>query len=152
MLVQKLKMVSLLISFVCIGFWASAQKVAQSANTDPNWSKPYPPFQIAGNLYYVGTFDLACYLIVTPQGNILINTGLADSAPIIKANIEDLGFSFADIKILLTTQAHFDHMGAMAAIKKMTGAKMMIDAGDAGVMADGGRSDYALGGKESVIT
>ncbi len=138
-----------MISFLCLGFWASAQKVVQPANTDPEWSKPYPPFRIAGNLYYVGTYDLACYLIVTPQGNILINTGLADSAPMIKANIEALGFKFADIKILLNTQAHYDHMGAMAAIKRMTGAKMMIDEGDAGVVADGGRSDYSTGGNES---
>ncbi|MBB6111790.1 metallo-beta-lactamase class B [Mucilaginibacter lappiensis] len=126
-----------------------AQKVVQPASTDPNWSKPYPPFQIAGNLYYVGTYDLACYLITTPQGNILINTGLEDSAPVIKSNMEALGFKFKDIKILLTTQAHFDHMGAMAAIKKMTGAKMMVDAGDVGVVTDGGRSDYSLSGDVS---
>jgi len=124
-------------------------KKIQPANTDPDWSKPYPPFQIAGNLYYVGTYDLACYFITTPQGNILINTGLADSAPVIKANIEALGFKFKDIKILLTTQAHFDHMGAMAAIKKMTGAKMMVDAGDVGVVTDGGRSDYSVGSNTS---
>jgi metallo-beta-lactamase class B len=147
--VQKLKRVSLLISFLCLGFGAYAQKVMQPANTNPDWSKPYPPFQIAGNLYYVGTYDLACYFITTPKGSILINTGLADSAPVIKANIEALGFKFADIKILLTTQAHFDHMGAMAAIKKQTGAKMMVDAGDAGVVTDGGRSDYSVGGSTS---
>ncbi|HTE01057.1 MAG TPA: subclass B3 metallo-beta-lactamase [Mucilaginibacter sp.] len=149
MLVKKLKRIGLLISFLCLSFWVSAQKVVPPANTNPEWSKPYPPFQIAGNLYYVGTYDLACYLIVTPKGNILINTGLSDSAPMIRSNIEALGFKFADIKILLTTQAHFDHMGAMAAIKKLTGAKMMVDEGDAGVVADGGRSDYALGGNES---
>jgi metallo-beta-lactamase class B len=67
----------------------------------------------------------------------------------IKANIESLGFKFKDIRILLTNQAHFDHMGAMAAIKKLTGAKMMVDEGDAGVVTDGGKSDYAMGGDES---
>jgi metallo-beta-lactamase class B len=149
MLTKKIKRISLLISFLCLSFGASAQKVVQPVNTDPEWSKPYPPFKIAGNLYYVGTYDLACYLIVTSKGNILINTGLIDSAPMIKANIETLGFKFADIKILLTTQAHFDHMGAMAAVKKTTGAKMMVDEGDAGVVTDGGRSDYSLGGNES---
>ena len=82
------------------------------------WTAPYQPFRIAGNLYYVGTYDLACYLITTPKGNILINTGLAASAAQIKTNIETLGFRLADTKILLTTQAHYDHMGAMAAIKK----------------------------------
>jgi metallo-beta-lactamase class B len=120
-----------------------------STSMHPEWSRPFPSFRIAGNLYYVGTYDLACYLIVTPKGNILINTGLAASAPIIKANIEALGFRLVDTRILLNTQAHFDHMGAMSAIKKMTGAKLMIDAGDAEVAADGGRSDYSLGGIES---
>lgn len=146
MIVQQFKRISLVISLVCVGWGVFAQKVVQPAITDPNWSKPYPPFQIAGNLYYVGTYDLACYLITTSQGNILINTGIADSEPVIKANIEALGFKFKDIRILLTTQAHFDHMGAMAAIKRMTGAKMMVDAGDVGVVTDGGRSDYALSG------
>jgi metallo-beta-lactamase class B len=124
---------------------AHAQKVYEPDLNKPEWSAAYQPFRIAGNLYYVGTYDLASYLITTSRGNILINTGLAASAPMIKANIEALGFKFADTKILLTNQAHFDHMGAMAAIKKMTGAKMMIDAGDSAVVTDGGTSDYALG-------
>ncbi|HEV7229905.1 MAG TPA: subclass B3 metallo-beta-lactamase [Bacteroidia bacterium] len=129
--------------------FASAQKVQEPQNTNPDWSKPYKPFRIAGNLYYVGTYDLACYLIVSPAGNILINTGLASSAARIQENIESLGFKFKDLKILLTTQAHFDHMGAMAQIKKLTGAKMMVDEKDSAVVADGGSSDYALGGKGS---
>ena len=115
------------------------------------WSKPYQPFRIAGNLYYVGTYDLACYLITTSKGNILINTGLASSAAQIKNNIERLGFKFRDTKILLTTQAHYDHMGAMAAIKKQTGAQLMVDEKDAAVLVDGGSSDYALGGKGSTF-
>ncbi len=124
---------------------AHAQQVHEPNLNKPEWSAAYQPFRIAGNLYYVGTYDLASYLITTSKGNILINTGLAASAPMIKANIEALGFKLADTKILLTTQAHFDHMGAMAAIKKMTGAKMMVDAGDSAVLNDGGRSDYAMG-------
>lgn len=124
-----------------------AQQVHQPTVTNADWSKSYPPFRIAGNLYYVGTYDLACYLITTPKGNILINTGLASSAAQIKKNIRTLGFNLYDTKILLTTQAHYDHLGAMAALKKITGAKMMIDAADAPVLADGGASDYALGSK-----
>lgn len=127
----------------------SAQNVSEPQNTPSEWSKPYKPFRIAGNLYYVGTFDLGCYLITTPEGSILINTGLTASAPLIKANIETLGFKFNDIKILLTTQAHYDHVGAMATIKKITGAKMMVNEKDQEVMEDGGRSDYALGGDTS---
>ena len=146
-----MKKVLLFISLLCASGLAQAQKVVEpNTSKHPEWSKPYPPFQIAGNLYYVGTYDLGCYLIVTPKGNILINTGLAASAPLIKKSVETLGFKFSDIKILLTTQAHFDHMGAMATVKKMTGAKLMVDAGDAQVLSDGGRSDYAMGGTVSV--
>lgn len=125
-------------------FAVKAQKVTEPRTTE-EWTKAYQPFRIAGNLYYVGTYDLACYLITTTKGNILINTGLASSATQIKNNIEALGFKFADTKILLTTQAHYDHMGAMAAIKKSTGAQLMVDEKDSDVLATGGSSDYALG-------
>lgn len=130
---------------------SSAQTVKEPTSIPKDWAKPYQPFRIAGNLYYVGTYDLACYLITTSKGNILINTGLAASATLIKNNIKKLGFRFADTKILLTTQAHYDHMGAMAAIKKMTGAQLMVDEKDAGVLKDGGSSDYALGDKGSTF-
>ncbi len=124
-----------------------AQKVNEPKDVPADWSKAYQPFRIAGNLFYVGTYDLACYLITTPQGHILINTGLANSADLIKNSIETLGYTFGDIKILLTTQAHYDHMGAMAKIKKQTGARFMVDEQDAQVAADGGQSDYAFGRK-----
>jgi metallo-beta-lactamase class B len=130
---------------------AAAQKVQEPVITNTEWSKPYQPFRVAGNLYYVGTYDLACYLITTPKGNILINTGLANSDQQIKNNIEQLGFKFADIKILLTTQAHYDHLGAMAAIKKSTGAQLMVDEKDAASVSDGGNSDYAFGGNGSTF-
>jgi len=128
---------------------AQGQKVKEPEKKPAEWSKPYQPFQIAGNLYYVGTYDLACYLIVTSEGNILINTGLANSASQIKKNIKTLGFKLKDTRILLTTQAHYDHVGAMADIKKATGAKLMVNEKDAIVMADGGKSDYAFGGSVS---
>lgn len=128
-----------------IHFDASAQKINEPQDVSPQWSQPYQPFRIVGNLYYVGTYDLACYLIVTPEGNILINTGLAASASIIKKNIETLGFKVADTKILLTTQAHYDHVAAMAAIKRETGASMWADEKDVAALEDGGISDYELG-------
>lgn len=147
MLRNLLRITFLLTGLSFVGVSAIAQQLKEPQNSASiAWSKPYPPFQIAGNLYYVGTYDLACYLINTTAGNILINTGLAASAPMIKANIERLGFKFADIKILLNTQAHYDHMGAMAEIKRITGAKFMVDQKDKKVAEDGGRSDYALGG------
>lgn len=140
-----MKKILLILFLLSTHIFANAQKVYEpDTHKHPEWSKPFPPFRIAGNLYYVGTTDLACYLIVTPKGNILINTGLASSQPLIKKSIETLGFKLTDTKILLTTQAHFDHLGAMAAIKQLTGAKMMVNEGDAAVVADGGRSDYEL--------
>jgi metallo-beta-lactamase class B len=123
-----------------------AQKLRPLPNNRKEWSDSCEPFRIAGNLYYVGTYDLGCYLITTQKGHILINTGLAESVPMIKKNIEQVGFKFSDIKILLTTQAHFDHVAGMAEIKKRTGAKMMVDEKDANVLADGGASDYYMGG------
>jgi metallo-beta-lactamase class B len=128
-----------------MSFQTFAQKVNEPQNVNAQWSQPHQPFRIVGNVYYVGTYDLASYLIVTSEGNILINTGLAASVSMIKENIETLGFRFADTKILLTTQAHYDHVGAMAAIKKLTGAKMMADDKDVEVLTDGGSSDYELG-------
>jgi metallo-beta-lactamase class B len=122
-----------------------AQKINEPQHVSTQWSQPYQPFRIVGNVYYVGTYDLACYLITTSEGNILINTGLAASASIIKNNIEELGFKVTDTKILLTTQAHYDHVGAFAEIQKLTGANMLANAKDAKVLADGGSSDFELG-------
>lgn len=141
-----LKRQLLLTCFLSVSIFSYAQKVSEPKSNNPDWAKPYQPFQIAGNLYYVGTAELTSFLIVTDQGNILINTGLASSGAMIKANIEALGFKLSDVKILLNTQAHYDHLGAMAEIKKETGAKLMIDAADAGVVEDGGKSDYLMGG------
>lgn len=124
----------------------SAQTSSSNPFSTPEWTQPYEPFRVAGNLYYVGTRDLACYLIVTSEGNILINTGLAGSVPMIRKNIEALGFQYNDIRILLTTQAHFDHVEGMAEIREATGAKMLVHESDSQVMADGGKSDFLFAG------
>ncbi|MGN8054860.1 PEDO-2 family subclass B3 metallo-beta-lactamase [Pedobacter sp. 22163] len=139
-----MKKIFLLVLLSCslLGF---AQTVTEPANNPKEWSQATAPFRIAGNLYYVGTYDLASYLIVTEKGNILINTGLANSLPIIKENIKTLGFDYKSIKILLLTQAHFDHLGAMAEIKKETGAKLYVDEKDADALETGGKLDYELG-------
>ena len=138
---KKLTILFLLI----ISFFGNAQTVTEPKNNPEKWSQSYEPFRIVGNLYYVGTYDLASYLIVTNKGNILINTGLADSYPQIKANIEKLGFKYKDTKILTLTQAHFDHMGAMADIKAGTGAKLYVDEAELAELKSGGKSDYELG-------
>src|SRR3978361_1742983 len=97
---NSLKIILLVISLLSDSLFLNAQKIAKPA-TPENWSQDYQPFRVVGNLYYVGTYDLACYLITTPKGNILINTGLAASQQTIKASIETLGFKFADITMLL---------------------------------------------------
>nr|WP_315424235.1 PEDO-2 family subclass B3 metallo-beta-lactamase [uncultured Pedobacter sp.] len=139
-----MKKIFLLLLFSC-SMLCYAQTITEPANNPKEWSQATEPFRIAGNLYYVGTYDLASYLIVTEKGNILINTGLANSLSIIKENIKALGFDYKSIKILLLTQAHFDHLGAMAEIKKETGAKLYVDEKDADVLETGGKSDYELG-------
>ncbi len=104
-----------------------------------------PPFQIADNLYYVGSRDLAAYLITTPAGNILINANLEVSPPQIRASVEKLGFSWRDTKILLNGQAHFDHMAGAAEVLRETHARNMVMDGDAEVVRSGGRKDFAFG-------
>lgn len=103
---------------------------------------PFPPFQIAGNLYYVGTDDLASYLIVTPKGNILINSDLEENVPMIKENIKKLGFKFSDTKILLISHAHFDHAAGSKLIKQETNAKYMVMDADVPLVLSGGKSDF----------
>ncbi len=103
-----------------------AQTVTVQLKPQEHYVRPFPPFRIVGNLYYVGTYDLAVYLITTPQGHMLVNTGINDSAPAIKANVEEMGFKFADIKLLLATHGHWDHVGAFAEIKRMTGAPLLL--------------------------
>jgi metallo-beta-lactamase class B len=118
-----------------------ATAICALAQPNPDWTRPFPAHRVIGNLYYVGTYDLACFLITTPKGNILINTGVGGSAPMIQSSIESLGFKLKDTKILLTTQAHYDHVAAIAEMKRLTGAKLLATDGDAPVLEDGGESD-----------
>jgi metallo-beta-lactamase class B len=90
------------------------------------FNKPFPAFKVIGNVYYVGTDDLGSFLITTPEGNILINSDFEDTVPQIRASVEKLGFKFTDIKILLGSHAHGDHMEGDARVKEMTGAQVMV--------------------------
>ena len=94
------------------------QRHAASANASvpPDWVNPFPPHRVMGNLYYVGSEGLASYLVTTPDGNILINSSLEQSVPLIQASIEKLGFKFSDTKILLISHAHWDHCAGSAKI------------------------------------
>ena len=129
----------------CLVLVAAAPVAAQNEA----WTRPFPGHRVIGNLYAVGTYDLAVFLITSDDGHILINTGLEDSTPLIRANIESLGFRLEDVKILLQMQAHWDHTAALAEIKEITGAEMWATAADAPVLEDGGFSDPHFGGRES---
>jgi metallo-beta-lactamase class B len=120
--------------------------IGAMAQPNPDWIKPFPAHRIIGNLYYVGTYDLACYYITTPEGNILINTGVDSSFPTIKASVESLGFKLEDTKILLVTHAHYDHVAAMAEMKRFTHARFLASEPEVALLEDGGKSDYVLVG------
>jgi len=114
------------------GLWAQS----------PEWTEPFPAHKIADNLYYVGSKGLASYLITTPQGNIIINSSLESSVPLIKASVEKLGFKFGDTKILLISHSHWDHDAGSAAVKKETGAQYMVMDADVPVVESGGKEDF----------
>jgi metallo-beta-lactamase class B len=116
-----------------------------AAEVNPAWTRPIPPFRIVGNLYYVGSEDLASYLIVTPKGDILINSNLETSVPQIESSVEALGFKFSDIKILLISHAHFDHCAGSARLKQLTGARYFVMDADVPVVESGGKTDFQYG-------
>ena len=111
------------------------------------WAAPFEAHRIVGPLYYVGTYDLGVFLLTSDEGHMLINTGLADSAPLIKRSIEDLGVEYADVKVLLTMQAHYDHVEAMATVQQETGAQVWATPEDAKLLESGGATDYLFGPK-----
>ena len=122
------------------------QRSALSQTND--WLEPFPPFRIAGNLYYIGSRGLASYLVTTPEGHILINSNLEKSVPMLRASIEKLGFKYSDVKILLISHAHWDHNAGSALIKKETGAKYMVMAEDVSAVESGGKTDFNYGNDE----
>jgi metallo-beta-lactamase class B len=128
----------LALTFVVLAFGKAA-----FAHGNPDWTTPITPFRIADGLYYVGSKDLASYLIVTPQGNILINSSLESSPALIRHSVEGLGFKYTDIKILLISHAHWDHDAGSARVIQETGAKYMVMDGDVPVVESGGAMDFA---------
>lgn len=123
----------------------------QAASAPPRldtsaWEKYEAPFRLVGPIYYVGTQELAAFLVSSPQGHILIDGGTPGAAAVIEKSIREIGFKPEDIRILLTTQAHYDHVGTHAHFKKLSGAMVQAMAGDETLLRDGGKSDYLFGG------
>ena len=104
--------------------------LSRNMGTREDQQTQFPPHKVIGNVYYVGTRTLSSFLIVTPQGNILVNSTYERSLPAIQKSVEQLGFKFSDIKILLATHAHGDHQEADAMVKQATGAQVMAMAED----------------------
>lgn len=118
---------------------------AQKDPVSRSWNQPVEPFRIIRNIFYVGASDVTAYLIATPKGLIVIDGGFQETAPMILGNIEKLGFSRGDIRILLNSHAHYDHAGGLAAIKSATGATFIASEGDAPLLARGGKDDPQFG-------
>lgn len=121
------------------------------AETDPDWTTTLPPFRIAGNLYYVGSRDLASFLFTSPAGHILINSNLTTSPVQILANVEKLGFKMHEIKILLISHSHYDHCAGSAEILSKTNAKYMVMDGDVAVVESGGKTDFLFGNRPDFL-
>jgi metallo-beta-lactamase class B len=126
----------------CLSLVLFCTSILVHADTNPSWTTPIAPFRIADNLYYVGSQDLASYLVITPEGNILINANLATSPPQIRASVEKLGFRWKDTRALLNSQAHYDHIGGAAEVIRQTHAKNMVMDGDVSVVETGARTDF----------
>jgi len=118
-------------------------------NTANPMKAPYPPFRMIGNIYYVGSAGLACYLIKTSEGEILLDTGYPDMASQIEGNVQQLGFKLSDVKILISSHAHIDHGGGMGQLKTDTGAKLVAMAEDAPYFENGGHSDVLFGDRST---
>ena len=122
---------------------AHQPRKAQADAESRSWNQPVKPFRIIGNIYYVGASDVTSYLIVTPKGHILLDSGFVETAPQIQQNIAQLGFKLEDVKIL----TQYDHAGGLAKLKQLTGAKLIVSAGDATLLAAGGKGDFTFGDK-----
>ena len=110
------------------------------------WNRDYPPFRVIGNIYYIGSNAVAQFLIATPEGHILLDSGFEASVPRLRAHVESLGFRFADVKYLLTSHAHIDHVQGHALVRQLTGAAVVASAADAEVVRNGGKGEAVYDG------
>ena len=115
------------------------------AQGSPAWTEPFPPFRVIGNVYYVGSRGLASYLITTSGGDILINSSLESSVPLVRESVEKLGFHFNDVKVLLISHAHWDHCAGSALVKQLTGANYMVMDADVPEIEAGGQGNFRYG-------
>lgn len=127
---------------LCLALLGATSVFAEKSVPNPKWNQPAEPYRVIANIYYVGTNGLATFLITTPAGHFLINSDYEESVPLIRANVEKLGFKFTDIKYLLTSQAHDDHVAGNFTVKEFSGAKVLVMDGDQQVVENGGMGDF----------
>jgi metallo-beta-lactamase class B len=132
-----------------IGLAAAPAIAVRGFTKEIHGNEPFPAYRIIGNIYYVGAKDIASFLIVSPSGHVLVNSGYEETVPIIQAGVEKLGFRLTDIKFLLNGQAHLDHVAGQPLLKKITGAQVVVSQGDEHVVATGGAGDFRFDGKMS---
>lgn len=109
------------------------------------WNEPFAPFQIIGNVYYVGASGVSSFLVTSPAGHILVDGGFRETAPQIERNVAALGFRMKDVQYLLGTHAHYDHAGGLAELKHASGAKMVASEADAPTLESGYQRAYGKG-------
>jgi metallo-beta-lactamase class B len=105
-------------------------------------NRPVEPFRVIGNIYYVGASDVSSFLLTTPEGHILIDSGFEETVPLIRQGVRKLGFRFEDVKILLNSHAHLDHAGGHSLVKELTGARIVMSEADSALLARGGKGDF----------
>ena len=128
---------SLLLAIGCASLVSAEKSVANK-----EWNQPAEPYRVVSNIYYVGTNYLASFLITTSAGHFLINSDFEESVPLIRASVEKLGFKFTDIKYLLNSQAHDDHVAGNFMVKELTAARVLVMQGDEQVVREGGKGDF----------
>jgi metallo-beta-lactamase class B len=128
---------------------ALATLPAQRSSYEPAWNRPAQPHRIIGNVFFVGTNELGTFLIATPRGHILLDPGFDESVPLLKASMRALGFRYEEIRVLLSSQAHFDHAAGLARIKRETGARLEAMREDAALLERGGRDDFRFGNERT---
>ena len=128
--------------------FAKSLAKAQVERTVRSLNRPVEPFRVIGNIHYVGPSGVSSFLVTTPEGHIHNDTGFDETAPLIREGVTKLGFRPGDIKLLLSSHAHFDHVGGHARMKALTGAAIVMSAGDADLLARGGKGDVLPLGDE----
>lgn len=128
----------------CVLSWCGVV-LAQDAAQRAEWNQPRTPFRIVGNLYYVGVAGISSYVLTTPKGAILLDGGLPESAPLIRANLKTVGVPIGNVKIVLNSHAHFDHAGGLAALVRESHGELVASSADAGDLEAGRSVDYGDG-------